>query len=598
MKNNIKHIYQQKKSKYQSELDVAKRKDNQLVSYRSVLAVAVIGLLIYSYIKEVSNLYFYLVPLVLIFMVVVRRHRKVRGHIVHLEKYFTINEQALQRLSGDWTNFSQRGEQFIAAEHPYSSDLNIFGQGSLFQYLNATNLITGERALARMLSQSAKPEAVIARQEAIKELASHLDWRQQLQANGMVDSNKPENLDKLLDWSREKPLFQNKKYIYLLWLLPVITVVLFTLVVMGLVSSNLPLITLILQVLVVTMSLAVTGKAFGTTENTAAELERLLLLLNHIEGEQFKAPLLVDLKQRLIKRNQTASRQAKALAKIATLINLRYSVVYHFINALVFFDLYTIRALDQWKTQYGRYLEQWFIVIGEFEALSSLAILAHDNPQWATPELKGDEPYFDAVALGHPLINQEVRVYNDVKLSRPGTIHIITGSNMSGKSTLLRTVGINLVLAYAGAPVCANGLNCSAMNIYTSMRIQDDMEQNTSYFYAELKRIKLIIDAAHQGQPIIFLLDEIFKGTNSRDRITGARIIIKNLAQQSAIGLVTTHDLELSLLAEECPKQISNYHFTDNIVGNEITFDYRLKTGVSRTTNAIALMKMIGIDIE
>ncbi|MEG6616687.1 DNA mismatch repair protein MutS [Peptococcaceae bacterium 1198_IL3148] len=598
MKTNAEEIYQQKKSGYQTELADAKKKDSQLVFYRSALAVTVIGLLVYSYFKEVANLYLYVALLVLIFMVVVNRHRKVRGQISHLENYVAINDQALKRLSGQWTSFPHRGEQFMAAEHPYSGDLNIFGQGSLFQYLNTTNLVTGERALAQLLGRPVAPDATTARQQAIKELASHLDWRQQLQANGIGGSNQPDNLDKLLAWTRERPLFENRNYVYLLWLLPVTTVILFILVVMGKVSSNLPLVTLIMQVVVATLSMGVTGRAFGSTEDTAAELDRLLKLLNHIEGQQFQAPLLVKLQRQLIKRQQTASQQAQALAKIATLINLRYSVVYHFINALIFFDLYTIRALDQWKAQYGRHLERWFEVIGQFEALSSLAILAHDNPQWVFPEVTGDTPYFKATELGHPLINQGARVYNDVSLAQPGTIHIITGSNMSGKSTLLRTVGINLVLAYAGAPVCASALSCSNMNIYTSMRIQDDMEQNTSYFYAEIKRIKLIIDAAHRGESIIFLLDEIFKGTNSRDRITGARIIIKKLAQQAAIGMVTTHDLELSLLADELPRQISNYHFTDQIVGNEITFDYRLKTGVSRTTNAIALMKMIGIDVS
>ncbi|AQS60008.1 MutS family DNA mismatch repair protein [Desulforamulus ferrireducens] len=597
MAKDIEEIYQRNQKRYHSSLATAKKTDNRLVYYRSLLALIIIGLLIYGAFQDVTGMYWVAALLVLFFMLLVSKHQKVRKEITHLDNLRQINEQAIRRLSHQWSDFPRTGERFLLSEHPYSGDLNIFGQGSLFQYINATNLETGEEALARLLSEPTNLKDIRARQTALQELAPRLDWRQQLQAIGMGSQYKAGELKKLWLWAKEKsPLWQSQA-IYLLALLPITTWLLFILMAWQWVPTYIPLTLFLLQALLVTVGQVFVSQAFGDTERAAAELARLSRLLTHIEGQQFQSPLLVELQRRLLRDDKSASQQVKALSKIAVLINLRYSVVYHFVNALFFCDLYTIRALEQWKRQYGMYLEDWFRVIGQFEALASLAALAHDQPHWVFPEVKEAKPFLVAVNLGHPLIKPATRVCNDVALPRSGTVHIITGSNMSGKSTLLRTVGINLVLAYAGAPVCASELRCSLMHIYTSMRVQDSLEESVSSFYAELKRIKLVIEAARRGSPLIFLLDEIFKGTNSRDRIAGARTVIKNLARQEVIGFVTTHDLELGSLEKENPAQIQNYHFSDEIINQTITFDYRLKKGISQTTNALALMKMVGIEV-
>ncbi len=592
----IAEIYQKNKTNYQAALTGVQKTDGTLVFYRSMVALLALGLFLYGTFQKVYVLYFLLVPIVLLFTILVNKHQKIRKQIIFLENLIRINQQALLRLAGQWTDFSQTGERFMAPEHPFTGDLSIFGQGSLFQYINATNLMTGEQALAKLLSEESNYQDIGARQCALRELAPQLDWRQKFQAIGMGSRYKEGELEKLWLWAREKAYFFQNKANYLI-LLPVVTWLFVILMAFRLVPTYVPLGLFILQVLLVTVGQAFIAKIFQDTEKAAVELTRLSQLLAHIEGQKFQAPLLVTLQRKLLKNKNSAAQQVKALSQIAALINLRYSVLYHFFNALFFCDLYTIRTLEKWKSQYGMSLEQWFRVIGHFEALASLAVLAHDHPHWAFPEVKNEEPFFSAVNLGHPLIHQSVRVCNEVSLRQPGTVHIITGSNMSGKSTLLRTVGINLVLAYAGAPVCANELRCSQMSVYTSMRVQDSLEESVSSFYAELKRIKLVIEAARREKPLIFLLDEIFKGTNSRDRITGARTVIKNLAQQNVIGFVTTHDLELGALEKECPTQIKNYHFTDEIIDQTITFDYRLKEGVSKTTNALALMKMVGIDV-
>lgn len=597
MAKDIKQGYETRRSSYEKDLIKIKKEDNVLALMRGLIAIASVVFLIFGYLKDIPYFAAYIALPIFIFILIVVRHHGVRKKINFLHNLVQINKIALLRLGGKWNNFASSGKEFMNLDHPYTGDLNIFGQGSLYQYINATTFFMGEEALARLLSVQPCYQDIGPRQQAIHDLAGRLEWRQHFQATGMSSMEQNNNIKGLLNWAVSKTLLGDRKYLYLIWLLPVVTVILFLLMAYRLVPTYVPLIPLCGQVLLVTISQKFIYPVFRNTEKAALELERYQSLLSFIEREEFHAPLLVDLQRKLLICEQNASQQIKNLSKIAVLINFRYSVLYMFFNALTFCDFYTVWKLDKWKDKSGRFLENWFRVIGEYEALASLASLAHDNPEWVFPEITNDQTYFSATSLGHPLINKHARVCNDLSIPGPGSIHIITGSNMSGKSTLLRTVGINLVLAYTGAPVCAANMRCSLMRIYTSIRVEDNLEQNISVFYAELKRIKKVIDTAQEGRPLIFMLDEIFRGTNSNDRIFGARTVIKNLSSLSAIGFVTTHDLEISRLEEEYPGYIKNYHFTDQIINNEILFDYRLKEGVSSTTNAIALMKMIGIQI-
>lgn len=597
MTRDIKKEYEVRSISYEKELLGLKKKDTNLALSRGLIAIASIGFLIFGYIQGIPYFPVYILPPVSLFIYLVSQHNRIKKKTRLLQNLVEINKLALLRLDGKWTGFEKSGKEFTNPDHPFSGDLNIFGQGSLYQHINATTFFMGEEALAHILSLQPNYQEVNTRQQAVKDLSGRLDWRQRFQASGMSSIKQNNSIRGLLKWSLESPLLAERKHLYLIWLLPVTTALLFILMAFQIVPTYIPLMFLTLQVILVTASLRFTHPVFCSTENAAIELEQYRSLLNCIELEDFQAPLLKDLQKKLFRNKQTSSKQIQELLKICELINLRYSVVYLFINALTFCDFYIVWKLDQWKIKSGMFLESWFKVIGQFEALASLALLSHDNQDWVLPEVKVGSPYFSANSLGHPLINKKSRVSNDVSLPAPGSVHIITGSNMSGKSTLLRTVGINLVLAYAGAPVCAQSMNCSLMRIYTSIKVEDNLEQNTSVFYAELKRIKKIIDSAQEGAPLIFMLDEVFRGTNSHDRIYGAKTVIKNLYLLSTIGFVTTHDLEISKLEEDYPGHIKNYHFTDHIINNEISFDYRLKEGVSTTTNAIALMKMIGIQV-
>jgi hypothetical protein len=544
---------------------------------------------------------FYLgLPLILLFIFLIVKHNSIKERIGFLEKVIKINEDALLRLSGQWTSFFDSGERFVDNEHPFTTDLNIFGHGSLFQYINSTSSFTGEKTLVTQLRVGADLEEINPRQQAISDLAGRLDFRQHFQAEGTNTFFKTHDPADLFSWSEEKPSINRKNLMEYLWVLPVLTLVLLILAVLQVIPLGFFLFTLILQVIIAGLGEKSVRDAFSNTEKAVDQLKRYVRLLRYIKAENFKAPFLLDLKQKLFSDSRTALDQIKALSKIGDRINLRYGnpLIYFPVNIALLWDLHTLKKLDGWKRQSGFSLREWFNIVGEFEALSSLAVIAHDHPEWVYPRVSGGTPVYEAKSLGHPLIGEELRVNNDLRLPGSGSALIITGSNMSGKSTYLRTAGINLVLAYAGAPVCAEQMSCSLMSIFSKMQIHDNLTEKVSTFYAELKRIKMIIDAAQTGAPLIFLLDEIFRGTNSRDRIFSTRNVVKQLHKLSTIGLITTHDLELSVLEKEYPESITNYHFTDEIDDEGIHFDYKLKAGVSQTANAVALMKMIGIEVE
>ena len=601
MDNQVYETYRLKRTGVADSLAAVMKRSNRLVLLRPLVFLAAAGLtMVFAFLSLQAVFLWGAGLLLLCFVIMLIKHNRIKARIKYLEQLIQLNDAAMQRLDGQWQDFSNTGERFMDREHRYTADLNIFGPGSLFQYLNAATSLVGEERLAGWLSAPAAGDEITPRQQAITELAPRLDWRQHFQTTGLLEGRgKPGNLAKLLAWAEEKPLLTNK-YVSLLLFLPAVTLVL---AVAGffhwlpLLPNWLWILPLAVQIMIMVWFSKPAGQMFGQTENMAEEIRRWSALLGCIEPEQYDAALLRQLQSQLLQGGGPPSQRIKKLFAIIDRVSFRYSSIYLVINIGLLWDLRTLVKLEEWRAESGRLLRSWVEVIAAFEALASLAGLAYEHPHWTMPAITGAAPFFKAVALGHPLIKEETRVSNDVTLAEPGVILLITGSNMSGKSTLLRTVGINLVLAYAGAAVCAKELSCSRMNLYTSIHINDNLEKNISTFYAELQRIKLILDAAKSGEPTLFLIDEIFKGTNSKDRIIGAQAVIKNLNRLGAMGLVSTHDLELSRLEQEIP-QIKNYHFTDQISGREISFDYRLKTGVSTSTNAIALMKIVGIQTD
>ena len=312
----------------------------------------------------------------------------------------------------------------------------------------------------------------------------------------------------------------------------------------------------------------------------------------------FQDPLLNSLKKHFQSEITRASKQVKELNGILNRFDYRLNpIVYIPLNILLLWDLQQILQLEKWKSKNNQEVSHWFDAMARFEVLSSLGTLAFNHPHWCFPDLNKEKPEFTAVQLGHPLIKPEKSVCNDFSAIGSGNINIITGSNMAGKSTFLRSVGVNMILATMGAPVCATKMTVSPLKVMTSMRIKDNLEENTSTFYAELKKLKTIIDAVNSRQPVFILLDEILRGTNSLDRQTGSMALIRQLLHHNATGIVATHDLELAGMIKEFPEGIHNYYFDAALDGEELYFDYTLKQGVCQNLNASILMKKIGIEL-
>ncbi|MBU3153742.1 hypothetical protein KPL48_13090 [Clostridium estertheticum] len=321
-------------------------------------------------------------------------------------------------------------------------------------------------------------------------------------------------------------------------------------------------------------------------------------MLRHIEKHKFKSEYIVNLCKNLYdKDGKSASKQIGDFSRICEVISDRRNMIYPILNSIFMIEYHWIISIEKWKIKYGNNFEGWINTIGELEALCSIAVIKHDNPYWSMPNIVTGPSKIIAKNMGHPLLGEN-RVCNNLKVEAPYSVMIITGSNMSGKSTFMRTVGINIVLAYAGAPVCADQFCCTIMDFYSCMRISDNLGQSISSFYAEILKIKNIVKAAKEGKQVLFLLDEIFKGINSRDRHTGAMILVKQLSKTGNLGFVSTHDLELAEMENHRNLKVKNYYFSEYYKKNEIYFDYKLKIGISPTRNEIYLMRLAGIEVE
>lgn len=578
-----------------------KKKVNRISNQRLICAILAIATIIYMLFSKTytSTTFIALGILVIAFIILVFYHEHVYKKMYSSKILAKINKNAIDRKEGKFNLFEDDGAEFIDDEHNFSTDLDLFGKNSIFQWINVANTSLGRIKLKNLLVSPIKnKKSIKLRQEAIKELANKLEFRQAFQAAGSKEKDNMNNSERLIDWSMTSNNLYCQNWLSLIvFVLPFVTIT----CIIGCVVKIVPL---YIVVLLLIMHIVMLGLRFRDMNSILVMVDKYRKdikcyeeMVELIEKNTFESKYLNIIIQRMQRdKHNTVKTQIKKLDKILDNISWRHSQLYIIMNILILWDYHCVIALESWKKDFGIYVSMWIDAIGEFEALSSLSNIAYDNPDWAMPDLV-DNKRICAHKLGHPLLSGDKRVCNNVDFGKNNVL-LITGSNMSGKSTFLRTVGINLVLAYAGAPVCAEWFTCPILQIYTSMRTKDDLEKNVSSFYAELIRIKMIIDAAKRDENIFFLLDEIFKGTNSRDRHTGAKTLIKKLSKENAIGLVSTHDLELSELAKENNSKIVNYHFQEYYQEGKIFFDYKLYRGVSMTLNAVYLMKQIGIEIE
>ncbi|MHB1654100.1 MAG: MutS family DNA mismatch repair protein [Desulfitobacteriaceae bacterium] len=593
--------YQKRKERYGRLLHKSTQAADRISNLRLAIFILGCGLGIALY-RTVYLSVGVLVAMAVVFVYLVIRHSRVLSVKRYAATLQAINDNFLKRLDGEWTSFTDIGEEFMDESHPYISDLDIFGQGSLYQWINSAQTFLGRRRLRDILTETPQDlEEIRQRQVAVRELAGNLAWRQRFMAEGILNAHKRVAPDPLLNWAGEINSFYLLTAVKVIFrLVPAVTILL---LILYWATSSVPFYWPLLGVVVQTFAIFSFSKDRSGALNAVFKHEGSIKvydrMLRRLEEKGFQSDLLIQYQSLLRnKKNHPAYRQVERLAKIADSIAYRGNAIFLFMNILTLWDYQCMIALENWKKDSGRFLSRWLQAVGEVEALASLAVIAHDYPDWAIPQIGEGAPFLVADSLGHPLLTRE-RVSNDLTVRSPSGILLITGSNMSGKSTLLRTAGLNLVLAYAGAPVCATMFSCSLMRIYTCLRVSDDLEKSISSFYAELLRIKMIVGAAQNtNKPLFFLLDEIFKGTNSQDRHTGAKVLIRQLSKRGAAGLVSTHDLELGELERESGGKIKNYHFREYYQNNQIRFDYKLRPGIATTQNALYLIKLAGIEMD
>jgi hypothetical protein len=502
-------------------------------------------------------------------------------------------ERALDRIHGNWAGRGSHGEGFVPDDHPYARDLDLFGEGSVFELLSTARTRIGEHKLATWLLEPAGPETMRARQQAVEELRHRLALREDLALFG-EDIAEHVNPHALQHWTAAEPAFASATALRgartalgvtaaaLLawpWLGPLPLVLMLAINLMLLARSRHPL-----------------QEVTRGIEEPRRELLVLARVLARLEQEPFESPLLVDLHHHLHADGRAASRRLARLDKLAYLLELPGNQLFAPVAIATLWSIHVAYALEQWRERYGPYVPQWLDAVGALEALLALATYAYEHPSDPFPELVEGSILFDGRQLAHPILPENLCVRNSVCLDDALRLLVVSGSNMSGKSTLLRMVGVNAVLAQAGAPVRAEALRMSPLALGATLRVQDSLQSGASRFYAEIERLKQVMDLAENGATL-FLFDEILSGTNSHDRRIGAAEVLRALLDRGAAGIVTTHDLALTQIADHLGAIASNVHFTDEWRDGAIIFPYTLKPGVVRQGNALRLMARLGLPV-
>jgi hypothetical protein len=560
------------------------------------LGLLTIGLVLawLAYKGQVS--WWWLLPPTALFLVLADVQQRITQARRRCERAAAHYEQGLARLDDLWAGRGATGERFIKASHPYAEDLDLFGHGSLFELLSRARTRVGEETLANWLLAPAAPGVVRRRQSAVTELRPSLDLREDLALLG-EDVRSGEDARALAAWAASTP-WRISRFVQataiLLALLAVLALI-FWIAGFGVTPF---LVAFIMGRAFVFRLRAPVEQVINAVGGAGRDLTLLSGVLGRLERERFKSPRLAELRAALDVEGQSPSQQISKLNRLIDLLDARRNMLFAPLSAILLWPLQFAIAIERWRQTSGPAVALWLEAVGEFEALCSLASYAYEHPQYPFPELVEGGALFEGEGLGHPLIPESRNVRTDLHLSNERErVLIVSGSNMSGKSTLLRTVGTNTVLALAGAPVRARALRLSPLQPGASIRIQDSLQAGASRFYAEITRLRQIVELTGEKLPVLFLLDEILHGTNSHDRRIGAEGVVRGLIERGAIGLVTTHDLALARIAEELAPHAGNVHFEDHLEAGQMTFDYRLRPGVVQRSNALELMRSVGLEV-
>lgn len=531
------------------------------------------------------------------FIALMAIHQRIHAAVARLERAVKFYERGLSRLEDDWSG-GETGERFADKSHPYSEDLDLFGKGSLFALLSTARTKAGEERLAAWLLAPAPIPEVLARQQSVEELRPRLDLREGLALLG-DEVNTGAHPEELRAWASGAPVFTARQTRWLqlaallIGLFSAVAVVMW----LGFGYRKTAMVALMIETTFLFLYRAQIGRVAAEVERPGRELSLLAAILGRLEQERFAAPMLVKLRNELNTDGKPPSQQ---IARLSRLIQIHDSLKNQFFAPIAFVLLIPAQlalAIERWRQHAGAKIPLWLDAVAEIEALSSLAGYSYEHPRDPFPELVEGDPFFDGESLGHPLIAESRSVRNDVRLDADPRALIVSGSNMSGKSTLMRTVGTNLVLALAGAPVRAARLRLSPLAVGASIHILDSLQTGASRFYAEITRLRQIVELTKGELPLLFLLDEILSGTNSHDRLIGAEAVVKGLVERGAIGLVTTHDLALTRIVETLNGRAANVHFEDHMENGRMVFDYKMRPGVVRRSNALELMRSVGLEV-
>jgi hypothetical protein len=565
------------------------------ISFFRLTSIVLMLLSLFYYIKTQNSFYgITSVLLLAVFLVLMRIHNKLNEQKTIKQALVAINQNEISYLKKEKNPF-ENGIEFNDFTHPYSYDLDIFGNHSLFQNLNRTHTYVGKKTLAKQLLTIESNEEILKNQVAIKELTDKLEWRQEFMAFAKISNDNRSLFTTLMHWSKSVSAPISKESVALTYIAPALFV---GSIVAYFITDESVYLSYTSFLFVFNMSIF--GKFYKriTLEiNNAENVDKIInsygLLVRKIEEETFTSEKLIDLQQQLKHKNEKASLHLMQLSALFA----KMDSVGNFVTTLLFngtflYHLHTLRSFIAWKKENGAALEHWMEVIGEFDKLQSLANFSYNNRDFAFPTLNANfEISFSN--LSHPLLNENTRVGNDVNF-QPQSFMILTGSNMSGKSTFLRSLGINMVLTGIGAAVCADKANVHPLPILVSMRLSDSLSDSESYFYAEIKRLKLIMDKLENNRAFV-LLDEILRGTNSDDKRNGTIEVVKKMIAKNAIGAIATHDIEVCLTTNEYPNQLINNCFEVEIINDDLHFDYKLREGICKNKSATFLMKKMGV---
>jgi hypothetical protein len=583
-------LYKERESMFSSKLEEVNSTIGSIVTARVVVAVL---FFIIIYFSVDNRALIYILPvLIILFAVLVKKQALASDEKTRLQNLVKINQLETNALNGNTDGFAT-GVEYIDLHHPFAHDLDLFGDGSLFQYTNRSNTRDGKRRFAdTLLTPLSTIESIQEHQASVRELTPKVDFRQGIQAGGMEIQETIKDREQLREWLKH-PSFVYGKGItkYLLVIIPVLTIA----SLIGAIFFEWSKALAIIFVLVQWTYLGINGKKVTEFHEYISRkkniLEKYARLLHILAQEKFSASQL----DRLVNDAREADKEVKKLASLVSALDARLNFMMNaIVNSTLLYDLQCIYRLEKWKSKHAERFNVWLDAVAEAEVIGSWGTFAFNHPEFAYATIQS-ELKLQAKGLGHPLINRHERVANDVMIGKDQRIQIVTGANMAGKSTFLRSIGVNLILALAGAPVCAEAFTCSIVHLRSGMRAADSLKDHQSYFFAELNRLKSIMEELKKDKPLLILLDEILKGTNSNDKLSGSLAMVKQLVPHPCLALIATHDLALGELSNTHPDAIKNFCFEANIENDQLHFDYKLKSGLAQRMNATFLMKKMGI---